>query len=165
MGTRCGEIDPAIIPFIMDREDMTGRQVYQYLNNKAGVLGISGLSSDFRDLEKAAKQGDKRAQLAVDIFAYRVKKYIGAYAVAMNGVDAIVFTAGLGENSSMIREKICRGLDFLGARLNNDRNLLNKTPREIGSPGDRVKLLIIPTNEEIVIAAETAKLCANVISL
>ncbi|MHC1717827.1 MAG: acetate/propionate family kinase [Acidaminococcaceae bacterium] len=165
MGTRCGEIDPAIIPFIMDREDMTGRQVYQYLNNKAGVLGISGLSSDFRDLEKAAKQGDKRAQLAMEIFAYRVKKYIGSYALAMDGLDAIIFTAGLGENSPVIREKICGGLDFCGARLNKKRNLVSEGIREIGSPDDKIKLLVIPTNEEVVIAAETAKLCANVISL
>lgn len=165
MGTRCGEIDPAIIPFIMDREDMTGRQVYQYLNNKAGVLGISGLSSDFRDLEKAATQGDKRAQVAIEIFAYRVRKYIGAYAVAMEGLDAIVFTAGLGENSSAIREKICQGLDFLGARFNKEKNLSGEASGEIGYPEDKIKLLVIPTNEEIVIAAETAKLCANVISL
>ena len=165
MGTRCGEVDPAIIPFIMDREDMTGKQVYQYLNNKAGVLGISGLSSDFRDLEKAAEQGDERAQLAMDIFSYRVKKYIGAYATAMGGLDAIIFTAGLGENSPVIRKSICSGLEFLGAELDEEKNLVRGGLREIGSPGDRVKLLVIPTNEEIVIAEETARLCVNVVSL
>lgn len=165
MGTRCGEIDPAIIPFIMDREDMTGRQVYKYLNNKAGVLGISGLSSDFRDLEKAAKKGDRRAILAIDIFSYRVKKYIGSYAAAMGGVDAIVFTAGLGENSAMIREKICCNLDFLGATFQKERNILGNGVREISGSNDKTKLLVIPTNEEIVIAAETAKVCSNVISL
>ena len=165
MGTRCGEVDPAIIPFIMDREDMTGKQVYQYLNNKAGVLGISGLSSDFRDLEKAAEQGDERAQLAMDIFSYRVKKYIGAYATAMGGLDAIIFTAGLGENSPVIRKNICSGLEFLGAELDEEKNLVRGGLREIGSPGDRVKLLVIPTNEEIVIAEETARLCVNVVSL
>lgn len=165
MGTRCGEVDPAIIPFIMDREDMTGKQVYQYLNNKAGVLGISGLSSDFRDLEKAAEQGDERAQLAMDIFSYRVKKYIGAYAVAMGGLDAIIFTAGLGENSSVIRKNICSGLEFLGAKIDEEKNLLRGGIREIGSPENRVKLLVIPTNEEMVIAEETARLCVNVVSL
>ncbi len=165
MGTRCGEVDPAIIPFIMDREDMTGKQVYQYLNNKAGVLGISGLSSDFRDLEKAAEHGDERAQLAMDIFSYRVKKYIGAYATAMGGLDAIIFTAGLGENSPVIRKNICSGLEFLGAELDEEKNLVRGGLREIGSPGDRVKLLVIPTNEEIVIAEETARLCVNVVSL
>lgn len=165
MGTRCGEVDPAIIPFIMDREDMTGKQVYQYLNNKAGVLGISGLSSDFRDLEKAAEQGDERAQLAMDIFSYRVKKYIGAYAAAMGGLDAIIFTAGLGENSPVIRKNICSGLEFLGAELDEEKNLVRGGLREIGSAGDRVKLLVIPTNEEIVIAEETARLCVNVVSL
>ena len=165
MGTRCGEVDPAIIPFIMDREDMTGKQVYQYLNNKAGVLGISGLSSDFRDLEKAAECGDERAQLAMDIFSYRVKKYIGAYAVAMGGVDAVIFTAGLGENSPVIRKNICSGLEFLGAHLDTEKNNLRGEIREIGSYGDAVKLLVIPTNEEMVIAEETARLCANVVTL
>ncbi|NCD08796.1 MAG: acetate kinase [Negativicutes bacterium] len=165
MGTRCGEVDPAIIPFIMDREDMTGKQVYQYLNNKAGVLGISGLSSDFRDLEKAAEQGDARAQLAMDIFSYRVKKYIGAYAAAMGGLDAIIFTAGLGENSPVIRKNIGSGLEFLGVKLDEEKNLVRGGIREIGSPEDRVKLLVIPTNEEMVIAEETARLCVNVVSL
>ncbi|MGE4588474.1 MAG: acetate/propionate family kinase [Acidaminococcaceae bacterium] len=165
MGTRCGEVDPAIIPFIMDREDMTGKQVYQYLNNKAGVLGISGLSSDFRDLEKAAECGDERAQLAMDIFSYRVKKYIGSYAVAMGGVDAVIFTAGLGENSPLIRKSICSGLEFLGAHLDTEKNNLRDGIREIGEQSDAVKLLVIPTNEEIVIAEETARLCANVVTL
>lgn len=165
MGTRCGEVDPAIIPFIMDREDMTGKQVYQYLNNKAGVLGISGLSSDFRDLEKAAQRGDERAKLATDIFSYRVKKYIGAYAVAMGGLDAIVFTAGLGENSPAIRIKICEGLEFLGARLDKEKNNTRGEIKEIGTEGDKVKLLVIPTNEELIIAEETERLCLNVICL
>lgn len=165
MGTRCGEVDPAIIPFIMDREDMTGKQVYQYLNNKAGVLGISGLSSDFRDLEKAAQRGDERAKLAMDIFSYRVKKYIGAYAVALGGLDAIVFTAGLGENSPVIRKKICAGLEFLGARLDKEKNNTRGEIKEIGTEGDKVKLFVIPTNEELIIAEETERLCLNVICL
>lgn len=165
MGTRCGEVDPAIIPFIMDKEDMTGKQVYQYLNNKAGVLGISGLSSDFRDLEKAAEGGDERALLAMDIFAYRVKKYIGAYAVAMGGIDAIIFTAGLGENSKVIREKICEDLEFMGAHLDKEKNAIRGEVKEIGTDSDAVKLLVIPTNEELVIAQETERICRNIVFL
>ena len=165
MGTRCGEVDPAIIPFLMDKEDMTGKQVYQYLNNKAGVLGISGLSSDFRDLEKAAGSGDERARLAMDIFSYRVEKYIGAYAVAMGGVDAIIFTAGLGENSSVIREKICADLGFLGTGLDKNKNNLREGIREISVDGSAVKLLVVPTNEELVIANETERICQNILFL
>ncbi|MGE4589298.1 MAG: acetate/propionate family kinase [Acidaminococcaceae bacterium] len=165
MGTRCGEVDPAIIPFVMDKEDMTGKQVYKYLNNKAGVLGISGLSSDFRDLEEAADNGDERSKLAMDIFAYRVKKYIGAYAAAMGGLDAVIFTAGLGENSSMIREKICEGLEFLGAHLDKAKNNTRGGTREISVDDDRVKLLVVPTNEELVIAQETERICTNIVRL
>ena len=163
MGTRCGEVDPAIIPFLMDKEDMTGKQVYQYLNNKSGVLGISGLSSDFRDLEKAAGNGDERAILAMDIFAYRVGKYIGAYAVAMGGLDAVVFTAGLGENSPVIREKVCEKLEFMGTRLDKAKNLLRDGIREISAEGCQVKLLVIPTNEELVIAKDTERICKNIV--
>lgn len=165
MGTRCGEVDPAIIPFIMDKEDMTGKQVYNYLNNKAGVLGISGLSSDFRDLEEAADSGDERARLAMDIFAYRVKKYIGSYVAAMGGLDAVVFTGGLGENSSLIREKICDGLEFLGSHLDKAKNNIRGEIREIGMEDDKVKLLVIPTNEELVIAQETEAICTNIVRL
>ena len=165
MGTRCGEVDPAIIPFLMDKEDMTGKQVYQYLNNKSGVLGISGLSSDFRDLEKASGNGDERASLAMDIFAYRVSKYIGAYAVAMGGLDAVIFTAGLGENSPVIREKICEGLGFMGACLDKGKNAVRDGIREISTDGCSVKLLVIPTNEELVIANETERICQNIVFL
>ena len=111
MGTRSGEIDPAIIPFLMEKENMTGPQIDDYLNRRSGILGISGLSSDFRDLESAANHGDERSQLAIDLFAYKVKKYIGGYVAAMGGVDAIVFTAGVGENSPFMRDKICNGLE------------------------------------------------------
>ena len=165
MGTRCGEVDPAIIPFLMDKEDMTGKQVYQYLNNKSGVLGISGLSSDFRDLEKASGNGDERASLAMDIFAYRVSKYIGAYAVAMGGLDAVVFTAGLGENSPVIREKVCENLGFMGACLDKGKNAARDGIREISKDGCQVKLLVIPTNEELVIAEETERICQNIVFL
>ena len=117
MGTRSGEIDPAIIPFLMEKENMDAQQIDNFLNRRSGILGISGLSSDFRDLEQAANNGDERSQLAIDIFAYKVRKYIGGYVAAMGGVDAIVFTAGLGENSPFMREKICNGLEFLGTRI------------------------------------------------
>ncbi|MDR0234000.1 MAG: acetate/propionate family kinase, partial [Zoogloeaceae bacterium] len=116
MGTRSGELDPAILPFIMEKEHLSATELDEYLNRKSGILGISGMSSDFRDLEAAAKEGDERSQLAIDVFAYRVKKYIGGYVAAMGGVDAIVFTAGLGENSPSMRDKICNGLEYLGTR-------------------------------------------------
>lgn len=161
MGTRCGEIDPAVIPFIMEKEDMTGKQVYSYLNQKAGVLGISEVSSDFRDLERAAMNGDKKAQLAIDIFVYRVKQYIGAYSASMGGIDCLVFTAGLGENSEKIRASICEGLDFLGINLDLEKNKLCNGEITINVSNEKVKILVIPTNEELVIAQETVKLCVG----
>ena len=121
MGTRSGDIDPAIIEFIMNKENLTIAQMSNVLNKKSGVLGISGVSSDFRDIESAAEEGNQRAQLALDRFAYVVKKYIGSYVAAMDGVDAIVFTAGLGENSASMRKKICSGLKFLGIEMTMPR--------------------------------------------
>ncbi|CAK7020808.1 acetate kinase [uncultured Phascolarctobacterium sp.] len=158
MGTRSGEIDPAIIPFIMEQEDMTGRQVYRYLNNKSGILGLSGLSSDFRDLESAARVGDRRAQLAIDVFAYQVKKYIGSYVVTMGGVDAIVFTAGLGENSPYMREQICDGLEVIGAKLDLEKNKVQGKNTKISRTDSNVELWTVLTNEELMIARETQRL-------
>ena len=129
MGTRSGEIDPAIIPFLMEKENMDAMQIDNFLNRRSGILGISGLSSDFRDLEAAANNGDERSQLAIDIFAYKVKKYIGGYVAAMGGVDAIVFTAGLGENSPFMREKICNGLEYLGTRIDPELNKIRGKAR------------------------------------
>ena len=159
MGTRSGEIDPAIIPFLMEKENMTGPQIDDYLNRRSGILGISGLSSDFRDLESAANRGDERSQLAIDLFAYKVKKYIGGYVAAMGGVDAIVFTAGLGENSPFMRDKICNGLEYLGTRIDPERNKVRGKAQEISVKRASVKIFVIPTNEELVIARDTDKIC------
>ncbi len=159
MGTRCGDIDPAILPYLMKKENMSPDDIDQYINKKSGVLGISGVSSDFRDIEKAAEAGNERAQLALDMFAYKVRKYVGSYAAAMNGVDAIVFTAGLGENSTSMRADITAGLEYLGTKLDPERNNVRGQEREISIPGSRVKLFIIPTNEELVIARDTKDLC------
>ena len=156
MGTRSGEIDPAIIPFLMEKENMNAQQIDDYLNRRSGILGISGLSSDFRDLESAANRGDERSQLAIDIFAYKVKKYIGGYVAAMGGVDAIIFTAGLGENSPFMRDKICNGLEL---------NKLRGKQMEISIKRARVKIFVIPTNEELVIARDTLNICRRIIKL
>ncbi len=163
MGTRCGDIDPAIVPFIMQRTGMTPAEMDTYMNKKSGMLGLSGVSSDFRDLEAAAKEGNERAELALKTFAYKVKKYIGAYSAALGGVDAIVFTAGVGENDQGIRAQVLQGLEYLGVDADFDRNL--NAPRgeevEISKPGSRVKVFVIPTDEEMVIARDTAALTAK----
>ncbi|MBA1333811.1 MAG: Acetate kinase [Firmicutes bacterium] len=155
MGTRCGSIDPAIVAFIMEKENMTAEQANDMLNKRSGVLGISGVSSDFRDLETAAGEGNERARLAIDVFAYKVKKFIGSYSAVMNGVDAIVFTAGLGENSASMREKICSGLEYLGAELDMEENKVRGKEKVVSKPQSKVKIIVIPTNEELMIARET----------
>lgn len=165
MGTRSGEMDPAIIPFLMEKENMTAPQIDDYLNRRSGILGISGLSSDFRDLESAANRGDERSQLAIDLFAYKVKKYIGGYVAAMGGVDAIVFTAGLGENSPFMRDKICNGLEYLGTRIDPERNKVRGKAQEISVKRAMVKIFVIPTNEELVIARDTYNICKRIIKL
>lgn len=165
MGTRSGEIDPAIIPFLMEKENMNAQQIDDYLNRRSGILGISGLSSDFRDLESAANRGDERSQLAIDLFAYKVKKYIGGYVAAMGGVDAIIFTAGLGENSPFMRDKICNGLEYLGTRVDPELNKLRGKQMEISIKRARVKIFVIPTNEELVIARDTLNICRRIIKL
>lgn len=159
MGTRCGDVDPAILPFLMKKEGLSVEDMDNYINKKSGVLGISGVSSDFRDIEGAAEEGNERAQLALDIFAYRVRKYIGSYVAAMGGVDAIVFTAGLGENSVSMRAMIAEGLDFLGTKICNERNNVRGKAREISAEGSQVKLFIVPTNEELMIARDTKVIC------
>lgn len=163
MGTRSGEIDPAIVPFLMEKENMTPAQIDEYLNRRSGILGISGLSSDFRDLESAASRGDERSQLAIDLFAYKVKKYIGSYVAALGGVDAIVFTAGVGENSPNIRDKICNGLEYLGTRIDAKKNDTRGKAQEISTDGAEVKIFVVPTNEELVIARDTYNICKRII--
>lgn len=161
MGTRCGDVDPAVLPFIMKKEGFSVEDIDNYINKKSGVLGISGVSSDFRDIEGAAEDGNERAQLALDIFAYRVRKYIGSYVAAMGGVDAIVFTAGLGENSISMREMIADGLEFLGTKICKERNNVRGKAREISAEGSQVKVFIVPTNEELMIARDTKVICAQ----
>lgn len=155
MGTRSGDIDPALPFYLMKKLNMTNDEVNELLNKKSGVLGISGVSSDFRDLEQAAEAGNERAQLALTAFNYRVIKYIGAYAAAMNGVDALVFTAGLGENSATTREEICQSLSFLGVEIDKEKNNVRGKEVDVSTEASRVRVLLIPTNEELMIARDT----------
>mgnify|MGYP001270270464 CR=1 FL=1 len=158
MGTRCGTIDPAVISYLMDKEKMSVKDINDYLNKKSGVLGISGVSSDFRDIEAAANEGNERAALAIEIFCYRVKKYIGEYAAVMDGVDVIVFTAGIGENNPLVRKKILTGLDYMGIDIDWDKNEVKGKETNISAPTSKITTLVIPTNEELAIARETFKL-------
>ena len=160
MGTRSGDIDPAVVEYLATKENWSVAQTLTYLNKKCGVAGVSGVSSDFRDLTAAAGQGNERAQLALDMFSYACKKYVGAYAAAMNGVDCIVFTAGIGENTPCVREAICENMQYLGLEIDKTKNLEknNGAIRDITGKDSKVKVLIIPTNEELVIARETVEL-------
>ena len=159
MGTRCGNIDPAIVTFLMKEEGLSVDEVNDLLNKKSGVLGISGISSDFRDIEDAAfNKDDRRAKLALKIFEYKIRTTIGAYAAAMGGVDAIVFTAGVGENGPETREKCLEGLEFLGVEIDKEANNVRGKVREISKAGCKVKAFVIPTNEELVIARDTLEL-------
>jgi len=155
MGTRCGDIDPAIVTFIGEKEGLSYAEVNNVVNKKSGVLGISGVSSDFRDIESAAKEGNERAQLALDVFTHKVKAYIGAYMAEMNGCDAIVFTAGVGENGIGNRAAICEGLENLGIVLDAEKNNVRGKDTVISADDSKVKILLIPTNEELMIARDT----------
>lgn len=159
MGTRTGSIDPAVVPILMSKKGLDAAAMDKYMNKECGVLGVSGVSSDFRDLEDAAAKGNDKAQLALDMFCYQVKRYIGAYAAAMGGVDAIVFTAGVGENDITTRAKVCAGLEFLGVKIDADRNNVRGKDTEISAADSKVKVFLIPTNEELVIARDTNRLC------
>lgn len=162
MGTRCGSIDPAIVTFIMEHEGFTPNEMSEFMNKKCGLLGVSGLSPDCRDLGDAVAKGNKRAKLAVDILAYQIKKYIGGYAAAMNGLDAVVFTAGIGENRDEIRAAACAGLDWLGIKLDpeiNAKTRLQSDNVRISAPDSKVAVWVIPTNEELVIARDTKAIC------
>ncbi len=161
MGTRSGDVDPSVLEFIAQKENLDISQVMTVLNKESGVYGVSGVSSDFRDVEAAADAGDARADLAQEMFCYRVAKYIGSYTAAMNGVDAICFTAGLGENSGMIREKICNYLGYLGVKLDEEANKKRGVDLVISAEDSRVKVLMVPTNEELAIARETSALVQN----
>ncbi len=161
MGTRSGDIDPAVLEYLAEKKGYSLPECITYLNKKCGVAGISGVSSDFRDLTKAAdEEGNERAKLALDVFCYGVKKYIGAYAAALNGLDCLVFTAGIGENTWEVRKMICDGLDYLGITLDPEQNGRKNdgSIHDISGKDSRVRVLVIPTNEELVIARETKEL-------
>ncbi len=158
MGTRSGDIDPAILEFLAKKENMDIAALMNMLNKKSGVQGVSGISSDFRDLTAGAKEGNKRAQIALDVFGYRVAKYVGSYVAAMNGVDAIVFTAGIGENDGNIRAKVCEYLGYLGITIDAEANKQSGKEVVISTEDSKVKVLVVPTNEELAIARETVAL-------
>lgn len=159
MGTRSGNIDPALIPYIMEQTGKSVEEVLDVLNKQSGMLAVSGFSSDLRDIEIEASGGNKRAQLALDVFADRIHKYIGSYAARMGGVDAIIFTAGIGENSSVIREKVLEGLEFMGVYFDPDLNNIRGMEVSLSFPYSPVKVLVIPTNEEVMIAKDTVRVC------
>ena len=158
MGTRSGDLDPAIIEFIANKENKTASEVLNILNKESGVYGLSGVSSDFRDVKAARAEGNKVAAAALDAYAYRVAKYIGSYVAAMNGVDAIAFTAGIGENVCIVREKVCAYLGYLGVELNKEANAKQGEEVTISTPDSKVKVMVVPTNEELAIARETVAL-------
>jgi acetate kinase len=159
MGTRCGDLDPAIVPFVMGKEELTIGEVNSMLNKHSGLIAISGFSSDMREILQAMNEGNANAQLAFDMFEYRLRKYIGSYIAAMNGLDVLVFTAGIGENVALLREKICNQLTFVGVKLDP---ILNDQPsnaeRRISSTSSTIEVLVIPTNEELIIARDTYNL-------
>jgi acetate kinase len=162
MGTRCGDVDPAVIPFLMDKENLTVKDINKILYKESGLLGLSeGISSDKRDLREKANQGDERAIRTIAVFTYGIKKYIGAYAAAMGGVDAIVFTAGIGENSQGTRAEACEGLEFLGVEIDPEKNKVHGKEAIISNNNSRVKVMVIPTNEELMIAKDTAEISVN----
>lgn len=158
MGTRSGNIDPALIPYIMQKTGKTAEEVIDILNKKSGMLGLTGFSSDLRDIEEAASKGDRRAKLALEVFAGRIHKYIGSYAARMCGVDAIIFTAGIGENSDVVRAKVLRGLEFMGVYWDPALNKVRGKEAFISYPHSPVKVLVIPTNEEVMIARDVMRL-------
>jgi len=158
MGTRSGNIDPALIPFIMEKTDQSADEVLQVLNKKSGLLGISGFSSDLRDITEQAKEGNDRAELALQIFADNIHKYIGSYASGMNGVDAIIFTAGIGENSEIVRARVLQGLEFMGVYWDPTLNKISGEESFINYPHSPVKVMVIPTNEEVMIARDVCRL-------
>jgi acetate kinase len=164
MGTRSGDIDPAIVLYIMGKEGLTMAEVNALLNKHSGLVGISGVSSDMREIIREMKNGNMRAKLAFDVFCYRVKKYIGAYAAVMGGVDAIVFTAGIGENSPDVRKSVCEGLEFLGIKIDDEKNNSPEREKIITTDDSPVKVLVIPTNEELVIALDTAEIVSKVLA-
>ena len=161
MGTRCGDVDPAAILYLEQKENLDANGMQALINKKSGVAGVSGVSSDMRDIEAAIKQGNKRAALALQMYEYRIAKYIGAYAAALNGVDIIVFTGGVGENQIVTREQVCKQIEFLGVDLDNEANQIRGEEKEITKPGSKVRVVIIPTDEEYMIACDTKEIVSK----
>ncbi|WP_022793087.1 acetate/propionate family kinase [Marinococcus halotolerans] len=158
MGTRSGNIDPALIPYLMEKTGQTAAEVIDTLNKKSGLLGVSGASSDFRDVVQQAEEGSERAQTALDIYLTRMHKYIGTYAASMNGVDAVIFTAGVGENSALVREKVMEGLEFMGIQIDKEKNSQASGEAFIQTGDSRVAVAVVPTDEEVMIARDTVRL-------
>ncbi|TVX92932.1 acetate/propionate family kinase [Paenibacillus agilis] len=162
MGTRSGDLDPAIVPYTMSKEDLTVNEVNSMLNKHSGLQAISGTSSDMREIEEGMQNGEPNATLAFEMYEYRIRKYIGAYAAAMDGADVIVFTAGVGENSATVRQRVCEKLTFLGVEIDQELNKIrSKEPRYISTPNSKIAVLVIPTNEELMIARDTYRLANN----
>ena len=161
MGTRAGELDPAILVFLAKELRAIPNEIDDIINKKSGLLGVSGVSSDMRDIEKATSEGNYRARLALELFCYRIRKYIGAYSTALGGRDAIVFTGGIGENSCEVRERVCKGLEFLGIKIDEEKNKTLRGPADISDPSAATRNYLIPTNEERMIARETVELLNN----
>ena len=157
MGTRCGAIDPSVVLFVMEKENLSVKEMDTLLNKKSGLLGVSGLSSDDRDLKAAAAEGNEQCLIARNILAYQIKKYIGAFSAAMNGVDAIVFTGGIGENADDIRDKVCNELSYLGIEIDQNigKTLVKGKEGELSTENSKVKVYVLPTNEELAIARDT----------
>ena len=161
MGTRSGDVDLGVVTYIMDKEMIGTAAATTLFNKHSGVLGVSGLSSDMRDIEKAISEGNQRAKLALDMYEYRIKKYIGAYAAALNGIDVLVFTGGVGENQTVTRERVCNGLSFMGIDIDSEINKTRGEELVISTENSRVKVVVVPTDEEYMIAADTMELVSN----
>ena len=158
MVTRCGDIDPSIVTFLMKKENLSPDEIENILNKQSGVQGISGLAPDFREIEAASYGESKRAQIAIKVFTYEIASYIAKYAVAMGGIDAIIFTGGVGENQINIRKWICEKLQFMGVKIDTEKNNIRGEEKQISAQDSKVKIYVIPTNEELMIAKETARL-------
>lgn len=163
MGTRCGSIDPAIVTFIAENEGLSPIELDKIMNKKSGVLGLSGVSSDFRDLEDARDNGNERAALALQMFSYQVTKYVGSYAAAMGGLDVVVFTAGVGENNPELREEVIDKISFMGASIDKERNKIRGKELDVSAADSRIKTLVIPTNEELMIALDTQSIISDLV--
>jgi acetate kinase len=159
MGTRCGDIDPAIVPYVIAKEDLTLIEIQSMMNKHSGLLGVTGTSSDMREVTQAMEEGNEQAKLAIDMYLYKLRKTIGSYIAAMNGIDILLFTAGVGENSSFVRQEVCDHLSFFGIEIDREKNnKRSKETREISTPNSKVKVLIVPTNEELMIARQAKHL-------